>query len=85
MLSFSFSQQPSFAGTGKDSVATGDASLASGREGRESIQSCEISETTVSRYMPRSRKPPSQTWRNFLDNHIGELVSIDFFTPSQKP
>jgi transposase InsO family protein len=30
--------------------------------------------------MPRRRKPPSQTWRAFLDNHIGELVSIDFFT-----
>ncbi len=30
--------------------------------------------------MPRRRKPPSQTWRSFLDNHIGELVSIDFFT-----
>jgi len=30
--------------------------------------------------MPKRRKPPSQTWRIFLDNHIGELVSIDFFT-----
>jgi len=30
--------------------------------------------------MPRRRKPPSQTWRTFLDNHVGELVSIDFFT-----
>ena len=38
-----------------------------------------ISERTVSRWMPRRRKPPSQTWRTFLDNHIGELVSIDFF------
>ena len=26
------------------------------------------------------RKPPSQTWRTFLDNHVGELVSMDFFT-----
>jgi len=40
----------------------------------------DISERTVSRWMPRRRKPPSQTWRTFLDNHIGELVSIDFFT-----
>jgi transposase InsO family protein len=24
--------------------------------------------------------PPSQTWSSFLDNHVGELVSIDFFT-----
>jgi putative transposase len=30
--------------------------------------------------MPRRRKPPSQNWRAFLDNHIEELVSIDFFT-----
>jgi transposase InsO family protein len=30
--------------------------------------------------MPRRTKPPSQNWRAFLDNHVGELVSIDFFT-----
>ena len=40
----------------------------------------DVSESTVSRYMPRTRKPPSQTWRSFLDNHIGELISIDLFT-----
>ncbi len=27
-----------------------------------------ISETSVSKYMVRRRKPPSQTWRTFLDN-----------------
>jgi hypothetical protein len=33
--------------------------------------------------MPKGRKPPSQTWRTFLDNHIRELVSIDFMaTPT---
>jgi putative transposase len=37
-----------------------------------------ISERTVARLMPRSTKPPSQTWRTFLDNHLLELVSIDF-------
>jgi putative transposase len=37
-----------------------------------------ISERTVSRWMPRKRKPPSQTWRAFLDNHIADLVSMDF-------
>jgi len=26
------------------------------------------------------RKPPTQTWRTFLDNHIWQLVSVDFFT-----
>ena len=29
--------------------------------------------------MVRHPKPPSQTWRTFLDNHVGSLVSIDFF------
>ncbi len=29
--------------------------------------------------MVRHRKPPSQTWRRFLDNHVGGLVSTDFF------
>jgi putative transposase len=39
----------------------------------------EVGEATVSRYMPRRRKPPSQTWRSFLRNHTHDLVSIDFF------
>jgi len=29
---------------------------------------------------PKPRKPPSQTWRTFLDNHVSSLASIDFFT-----
>jgi putative transposase len=40
----------------------------------------QVSEATVSRYMPRRRKPPSRTWRTFLDNHVHNLVSVDFFT-----
>ena len=40
----------------------------------------EISERTVSRLMPKKDKKPSQTWKTFLRNHIGQLVSIDFFT-----
>ena len=39
-----------------------------------------IGETSVSKYMVRCRKPSSQTWRTFLNNHILQLVSIDFFT-----
>jgi len=42
----------------------------------------EISERTVSRLMPKRRKKPSQTWKTFLTNHVGQLVSIDFFTVS---
>jgi hypothetical protein len=30
--------------------------------------------------MLQRRKPPSQTWRAFLDNHITSMVSVDFFT-----
>jgi putative transposase len=40
----------------------------------------QISEATVSKYLPRRRKPPSQTWRSFLENHVDTLVSVDFFT-----
>ena len=41
----------------------------------------EISERTVSSLMPRRiPKPPSQTWRTFLKNHMMHMVSIDFFT-----
>lgn len=28
----------------------------------------------------RSPPPPSQTWRTFLNNHLSEIVAIDFFT-----
>lgn len=40
----------------------------------------EVSQATVSNYMIRHRKPPSQSWRAFLDNHKKELISLDFFT-----
>ena len=40
----------------------------------------DISERTVSRLLRRPRRPPSQTWRTFLTNHVTTLVSVDFFT-----
>jgi len=40
----------------------------------------DIAQTTVSKYMFRHRKPPSPSWRAFLNNHVSDLVSIDFFT-----
>jgi hypothetical protein len=41
----------------------------------------EICERTVSNLMPhRNTKPPSQTWRTFLQNHTTNMVSIEFFT-----
>ena len=40
----------------------------------------EVSERTVSRLVRRPRRPPSQTWRTFLTNHVPALASMDFFT-----
>jgi transposase InsO family protein len=34
----------------------------------------------VAKYMVRRSKPPSQHWRTFLDNHLTQLASVDFFT-----
>ena len=39
-----------------------------------------VAESSVAKYMVRGRKPPSQTWRTFLENHVDCLASIDFFT-----
>ena len=39
----------------------------------------EIGETSVSKYMVRRRRPPSQTWKTFLGNHVRSMVSVDFF------
>jgi hypothetical protein len=39
----------------------------------------EITEPTVAKYVVRSRKPPSQSWRTFLNNHVKSMVSVDFF------
>jgi len=40
----------------------------------------EVAESTVAKYMVRSPKPPSQNWRIFLKNHVGQIAAIDFFT-----
>src|SRR3981189_2419417 len=40
----------------------------------------EVSERTGSRLIPKRSTTPSQTWGTFLDNHVRDLVSIDFFT-----
>ena len=39
----------------------------------------EVSEATVAKYVVKHRRPPSQTWRTFLKNHITTLVSADPF------
>jgi len=45
----------------------------------------DIGETSVGNYMVRHRKPPSQTWRTFLENHVKTMVSVDFFTVPRIP
>jgi transposase InsO family protein len=37
-----------------------------------------IAQSTVSKYLPRERRPPSQGWRTCLRNHLREAVAIDF-------
>src|SRR5206468_3763814 len=39
----------------------------------------EISQAAVSKYVVRHRRPPSQSWRTVLDNHVGSLVAVDVF------
>src|SRR6059036_3888291 len=39
-----------------------------------------VSQATVSKYMLRPRRPPSQAWRAFLNNHAKDLIALDFFT-----
>jgi transposase InsO family protein len=39
-----------------------------------------VSERTISRILATIKRPPSQTWKTFLNNHISEIVATDFFT-----
>ncbi len=38
-----------------------------------------VSDSTVRKYRPRTRRA-DQTWKTFLQNHVKELVAVDFFT-----
>lgn len=37
----------------------------------------EVAQSTVSKYMPRRRSPPSQSWKTFLRNHADAIAAID--------
>ena len=37
----------------------------------------ELAESTVSKYMIRRRRPPSQSWRTFLRTHAEAIAAID--------
>jgi putative transposase len=39
----------------------------------------EVCQATVAKHMGRQRQPPSQTWRTFLGNHLGQIVAADSF------
>jgi putative transposase len=39
----------------------------------------DVSQATVAKCMVRHRRPPSQTWRTFLTNHVGQIMAADFF------
>jgi transposase InsO family protein len=38
-----------------------------------------VADATVAKYRCRPRRPPSPSWRSFLNNHVQSLASIDFF------
>ena len=38
-----------------------------------------VAESTVGRYLPRRRQPPSQGWKTFLCNQAAGIASIDLF------
>jgi putative transposase len=44
----------------------------------------DVSRDTVAKYMPkptpRPRRPPSQTWKTFVRNHLAGTIAIDFLT-----
>ena len=39
----------------------------------------DVAKSTVEKYRVRPRKPPSPTWKTFLQNHAQDLVAMDFF------
>ena len=43
-----------------------------------------VDKDTVAKYMPpparQPRRPPSQTWKSFVHNHLGATIAIDFLT-----
>jgi hypothetical protein len=39
----------------------------------------DVSQATVAKYTGRRHQPPSQTWRTYLRNHVGQIVAADFF------
>jgi hypothetical protein len=36
-----------------------------------------VAQSTVSKYMVRGRRPPSQSWKTFLQNHAEAIAAVD--------
>jgi hypothetical protein len=41
-----------------------------------------VAQSTVSKYMLRGLRPPSQGWKTFLRNHADAIAAVDFFDRS---
>lgn len=40
-----------------------------------------MAQRTVGKYLvPRPQRNPSQNWKTFLRDHLGQMVSVDFLT-----
>ena len=39
----------------------------------------DVGQTSVAKYMPRRRRPPSQGWKTFLTNHADGIAAMDLF------
>jgi hypothetical protein len=39
----------------------------------------DIAQSTVAKYMPRRRRPPSSGWRTFLRSHTAHIAAVDLF------
>ena len=39
----------------------------------------DVSEASLAKYLVRGRRPPTQSWRTFLTNHVQQIMAADFF------
>src|SRR5215831_10904400 len=62
-------------------VVVGRCSAFSCSEVSKEIRSSPTATTpSQAKYMARTPSPTSQSWRTFLNNHMSQLASVDFFT-----
>lgn len=45
----------------------------------------EVAQSTVSKYMARGRRPPSQSWKTFLQNHAEAIAAVDMCVVATLP